>query len=1029
MRLEPSAGRPSDRPAKSSRGGKAPPDFVGARSVKRQLLGELTDSHDRGAPVQPEDLLVRWPTDATADRDFASLLYEDYCRREQSGDQPSLADYQQRFPSQRDSLIAQLRQNGVLRSLRVSGSEPAPLSLPVVGDELFGFRLRHELGAGAFASVFLAEQVALAGRPVVLKVSAAEGQEPQTLAQLQHTHIVPIYSQHEHAAAGLRAVCMPFFGGAALSRVLGAMWVATSQPKAGAELVRALALVAAPSLDDLSQARAETAMPTRERTAAAAPAAAAPLTRLAAGTFIEATAWIGACLADGLHHARQRGILHRDIKPSNILLGADGQPLLLDFNLSANLKDVAGCGPTGLGGTVAYMAPEHLRAMAARDPALARKVDHRSDIYSLGMVLYEMLVGHKPFDQSASYAPMPALIEAMAVERAQTIPSVREYRLDVPWGLESIVRKCLDPDPDKRYQQADQLADDLRALLADRPLQHAPELSRVECVRKWSRRHPRLATAVTAGAIALMLVALLGGSVAVLWHGLANTREQLASAEERALVQQFDDDTIRAFSLVSTTTDLHGYDHLRPGLALCRKNLDRFGVLDHDDWQQMPAWQRMDAGRRAHLLDSVREVLLLYAWARARSESWRVEALEEALALVARAERIVDLPPTAALSVDRAFYLAKLGRGDEAAAARARAERTPPATARDYYLLATTRIRTEGPASPAALALLNRALALNPQHFWALMQRGVCRLEASDQLLAISDFSEAIRVQPASPIGHFNRGAALTRAGRHDAAIVDYTRALQCDEHFVLAYLNRGLSYLELRQYGPAIADFNEAVALGRDDAALHAGRGIALEGLGNGAEADVAFAQALDRLGTLDSSARVHLLWSLGNAFAPRRPDRAAAAFDLVLATQPRQPQALYGRAMLAAQADRLEAALSYFHRALEADPAFTEARRYRAILLARTGQLAQANQDINMCLEKEPGSGPTLYAAACVAALALEQTSSDNVALVARQALSFLEKALQHGYGQDRAAQDPDLAALRHMPAFQQILARNMR
>src|SRR5260370_34097036 len=90
-------------------------------------------------------------------------------------------------------------------------------ALPAPGTELFGFRLRCELGRGAFAGIFLAEDASLAGRPVVLKISTAEGDEPQTLAQVQHTHIVPIYSVHEDADLGLRAVCMPYLGGASLA--------------------------------------------------------------------------------------------------------------------------------------------------------------------------------------------------------------------------------------------------------------------------------------------------------------------------------------------------------------------------------------------------------------------------------------------------------------------------------------------------------------------------------------------------------------------------------------------------------------------------------------------------------------------------------------------------------------------------------------------------------------------------------------------------------------------------------------------
>src|SRR5262249_3297120 len=122
----------------------------------------------------------------------------------------------------------------------VSGSAGGSLRLPEVGEKLFGFRLCGQLGRGAFARVYLAEQADLAGPPVVLKVSAIEGSEPQTLAQLQHTNSVPIYSVHEDAAASIRAVCMPYFGGASLSAVLQRL--RTKGPTAtAADFLRALA--------------------------------------------------------------------------------------------------------------------------------------------------------------------------------------------------------------------------------------------------------------------------------------------------------------------------------------------------------------------------------------------------------------------------------------------------------------------------------------------------------------------------------------------------------------------------------------------------------------------------------------------------------------------------------------------------------------------------------------------------------------------------------------------------------------------
>src|SRR5207249_3986160 len=112
-------------------------------------------------------------------------------------------------------------------------------------------------------------------------------------------------------------------------------------------------------------------------------------------SYVQATAWVIERLAQALQHAHRRSVIHRDIKPSNVLLCADGQPMLLDFNVSEHTdgEQVKAI----LGGTVAYMSPEHLQAMTTRGSDRAIRADHRADIYSLGMVLYEMLAGARPF--------------------------------------------------------------------------------------------------------------------------------------------------------------------------------------------------------------------------------------------------------------------------------------------------------------------------------------------------------------------------------------------------------------------------------------------------------------------------------------------------------------------------------------------------------------------------------------------------------------------------------------------------------
>src|SRR5262249_57917514 len=112
-------------------------------------------------------------------------------------------------------------------------------------------------------------------------------------------------------------------------------------------------------------------------------------------------------------------------------------------------------------------------------------------------------------EMTGSYSPAMPLIVAMALERSRCSPSMRAERPEVPWGLESILRMCLAPEPSQRYQQAGHLAEDLRRFLENRPLRHAPELSRAERVRKWMRRHPRLTSSarVAGGAAPLLLAA------------------------------------------------------------------------------------------------------------------------------------------------------------------------------------------------------------------------------------------------------------------------------------------------------------------------------------------------------------------------------------------------------------------------------------------------------------------------------------------------------------------------------------------
>src|SRR5262249_4062215 len=138
-----------------------------------------------------------------------------------------------------------------------------------------------------------------------------------------------------------------------------------------------------------------------------------------------------------------------------------------------------------------------------------------------------------PFKQSASYAPLPALIEAMAVERSEQVPSLRQRRPDAPWDLESILRKSLDPNPPKRYQRPADPADDLDAYLGDGPLRHAPRLSRVEAARKWVRRHPRVTSSGGVAVVAAALLATAGATLLGLKSHLLTAQTRLGTVETK----------------------------------------------------------------------------------------------------------------------------------------------------------------------------------------------------------------------------------------------------------------------------------------------------------------------------------------------------------------------------------------------------------------------------------------------------------------------------------------------------------------
>ena len=181
------------------------------------------------------------------------------------------------------------------------------------GDTVGPFFLRRELGRGSFARVFLAEQINLEDRLVVVKVATRPTREPWLLARVRHTHIVEIVSHALVEDGGLHLICMPFWGGATLAEVLA---VGVKAGTSRRDFLADLDTVAAPEFPVT-----QTAQPARQI--------------LAGSSYDQAMSWIAARLGEALDYAFSREVVHGDIKPSNILISADGNPRLLDFNLAA----------------------------------------------------------------------------------------------------------------------------------------------------------------------------------------------------------------------------------------------------------------------------------------------------------------------------------------------------------------------------------------------------------------------------------------------------------------------------------------------------------------------------------------------------------------------------------------------------------------------------------------------------------------------------------------------------------------------
>ncbi len=439
--------------------GGAPPDVasylpVDSPNVRRMTLVELVkvDLEERwkssATRLRLEEYVQRFPELAADGGPPCDLIYEEYHVRRQAGDKVDANEILTRFPNRAAELRRLLGEADQARSASLLGTARLPALSP--GDRLDDFDLLAILGQGTFAAVYLARQRSLA-RMVALKVSRDRGDEPQTLAQLDHPHIVRVFDQRVLTTPPVRLLYMQYVSGGTLEPVVREVRSGGPSAMSGSRLLniidRALADRGEQPPDGSSLRR-----------------------RLVRATWPEVVCWIGARLADALDYAHRQGVLHRDLKPANVMLTAEGSPKLVDFNTSYCSK-LEGATPAAFfGGSLAYMSPEQLEAYHPSHSRQAAELNGASDVYALGVLLWEMLCGRRPYTDGELDDDYLVAVSAMAQRRRQGLPPEASLRLpvDAPEGLAEILLTCLAPEPGDRFASGSRLARRLEVCLEPR---------------------------------------------------------------------------------------------------------------------------------------------------------------------------------------------------------------------------------------------------------------------------------------------------------------------------------------------------------------------------------------------------------------------------------------------------------------------------------------------------------------------------------------------------------------------------------
>jgi tetratricopeptide (TPR) repeat protein len=799
-------------------------------------------------------------TDVSAEVLMGQVV-EEYLDRLNRGERPEVESYARRYPQ----LAGVLRQMlPALELMRAPGenlsgqdefSAPPSLLAGCLGD----YRILREVGRGGMGVVYEAEQISL-GRRVALKVlpfaSTLDAKQLQRFkneahaaAQLHHTHIVPVYATG--CERGVHFYAMQYVEGQTLAQVIADLRLQI------ADVNNPVGLQSGEDSPTGPYAPQSLTCDRQSATTLTPPVASLSTQRSTHGPkFFRSVAELGIQAAEALEHAHQLGIIHRDIKPANLLmeqspatayhspLTTHHSPLRLwvtDFGL-AHVQSQAGLTLTGdLVGTLRYMSPE--QALAKRVP-----IDHRTDIYSLGVTLFELLTLEPAFGGR----DRQELLRQIAFEEPRP---PRRLNRAIPRELETIVGKAMEKNPADRYAAAQELADDLARFLKDEPIR-ARRPTLVQRARKWARRHKAAvwAAAVCLSVTLLVLAVSIGRAARDRAAQRATTAAQVTLVLNEAAVLQGQHKwrealgaVKRAEALLASGGDaaLHNraqglrrdlemaarVDHLRiqktlfdptgfyvgkaPAGTTYARAFEAYGIDVLADAPQGVADSIQARSIRKQLVAALDDWILVERDAGVRKRLWVIAEL-------------TDPTPDKWRKNLRQVVAAKDRRVLEKLAARPEVAGLPPATAN---LLGQALSDAGGGAR--TVQLLKAVQQRHPQEFWLNFQLGIQFLWGPgvqhNPGAAAGYLRAALAVRPDFPTVYTYLALALPGPQHLDEVIALNRKAIELNPTYAAAHNNLGAALLGKGLLDEAIAEYREAIRLNKDDPRGHSNLGAAL--------------------------------------------------------------------------------------------------------------------------------------------------------------------------------------------------------